>query len=66
MPLKFRMVAGIWGASRLSMETDLFWMTGSVLSAWWKGIFGFSLASRSGFDCGGQASISRSGGEVSL
>src|SRR6266404_6183710 len=67
MPLKLRMVAGRFGASRLSVETWLFWMTGSGVSWCRYGTFGFSFASCSAFQSDAfQGGILRTGGEMSF
>ena len=67
MPLKLRMGAGTFGASRLSVETRLFWMTGSGVSWCRYGTFGFSFASCSAFKSDAfHRGILRSGGEISF
>src|SRR5947207_1912295 len=67
IPLKLRMVAGTFGASRLSVETWLFWMTGSGVSWCRYGTFGFSFASCSAFKSDAfHRGILRSGGEISF
>ena len=67
MPLKLRMGAGRFGASRSSAETWLFWMTGSGVSWCRYGTFGFSFASCSAFKSDAfHGGILRSGGEMSF
>src|SRR5205814_179063 len=67
MPLKLRMGVGTFGASRLSVETRLFWMTGSGVSWCRYGTFGFSFASCSAFKSDAfHRGILRSGGEISF
>ena len=67
MPLKLRIGAGTFGASRLSVETWLFWMTGSGVSWCRYGTFGFSFASCSDFKSDAfHRGILRSGGEMSF
>ena len=67
MPLKLRMGAGRFGASRLSVETWLFWMTGSGVSWCRYGTFGFSFASCSAFKSDAfHGGILRTGGEMSF
>ena len=67
MPLKLRMGAGTFGASRLSVARWLFWMTVSGVSWCRYGTFGFSFASCSVFKSDAfHRGILRSGGEMSF